>query len=226
MQIDDLKEAWAAYGTKLERSLAIDERLLREVLLGRVRRTRAAYALGRALEVALGIALLAVAVPVLRAHLAEPRYLVAGSALVLVAAWVTALCAHLLVRALELDLTGPVTAIQRDLGRLRRTESHAFLWALLGGILVWLPAALVLFEALTGVAALARADLAWLAANLALGLAVLVVGRALAWRYLERPELGSRARRVLEALSGRGLRRAADHLAELARFEREEPPRP
>jgi hypothetical protein len=224
MQLDDLKQAWAAHGARLERSLAIDERLLREMLLRRVRFALAPYVLWRALEVALGAAALLAVVPVLVAHLGEPRYVVVAGTLAVFAAGMTALCVYLFVQCLQLDLGGPVTAIQRDVQRIKLAEYHAVKWALLGGVLLWLPAALVLLEALTGVAALARVDLAWLAGNLVFGLAVLALGQALSRRYVERSDLGPLARRVVDAISGRSLRAAAAHLAELASFEREAPP--
>lgn len=224
MQLDDMQRVWAAHAALLEKGLAIEERLLRELELGRVRRALAPYVRWRALEVALGLAALSVVLPILREHAGEPRYLVTAGTLAAYALGVTALCATLLVAALRLDYGGPVTAIQRDVERLRRTEYRALKWALLGGVLVWLPAALVAFERLTGVDALGRVDRGWLAGNLVFGLLVLVLGQALSRRYVERPTLGPRARRVLDAVSGRGLRAAASHLDELAAFTRDEPP--
>jgi len=226
MQLDQWKEAWTAHGATLERSLAIDERLLREVLLRKVRFALAPYVLWRALEVALGIAALIVVLPVLVAHLAEPRYGFAAGALAVFTVGVTVQSAYLLVSGLQLDYGGPVTAIQRDVERIRRAEYRALKWALLGGVVVWAPAALVAFEALTSVPLLARVDLTWLVLNLVFGLAVLALGQALSRRYVERADLSPWARRVVDAVSGRGLRSAADHLAELATFEREDPPSP
>jgi len=224
MQFDDLKAAWAAHGTMLERSLAIDERLLREMMLRKFRLALAPYVLWRALEVAVGIAVLLAVLPVLAAHMSEPRYIVAAGALVVFTAWITALCAHLLVRSLQFDRGGPVTAIQRDVERVKVVEYRTLKWALLGGVLIWLPATLVLFEALTGVDAIARVDLAWLVANLLFGLVVLAVGLVLSKKYVERPDLRPWARRLVNALSGRALRTAARHLDELTKFEREETP--
>ncbi len=224
MQLDELKQAWAAHGARLERSLAIDERLLREMLLRKVRFALAPYVVWRALEVALGLAALCVVVPVLAAHAAEPRYVVVAGALAVFLAGITALTAVLLVDGLRLDYDGPVTAIQRDVERIKLAEYRAFKWALLGGVLLWLPAALVFFEAATGVDALARVHLPWLAANLVLGLVVLALGQALSRKYVERPDLSPLARRLVDSLSGRSLRSATSHLAELSRFEREEPP--
>jgi hypothetical protein len=224
MLLDDLKEAWAAQGALLERSLVIDERLLREMLLRKVRFALAPYALWMALEVALGIAALFLVLPILVAHLGEPRYVVVVGALVVFTAGITALCAYLLVNGLQLDYGGPVTALQRDIERIRLVEYHAFKWALLGGVVLWLPAVLVLFEALSGAALLARVDLAWLVANLVFGGAVLALGQALSRKYVERADLAPWARRLVDGLSARSLRSAAGHLAELSKFEREERP--
>jgi hypothetical protein len=224
MQLDDLKGAWAAHGALLERSLAIDERLLRELLLRKVRFALAPYVLWRALEVALGIAVTLAIAPVLAAHITEPRYVVVAGALAVFAIGITALGAYLLVNCLQLDYDGPVTAIQRDVERIKLVEYRSFKWALLGGVLLWLPALLVPFEALTGVAALARVQLPYLVANLLVGLVVLAIGQALSRKHVERSDLQPWARRLLEAVSGRALRSAAGHLAELSRFEREEPP--
>jgi hypothetical protein len=77
-----------------------------------------------------------------------------------------------------------------------------------------LPGLLIGLEALTGVEALARVDLAYLVSNLVVGLVVLAGGLALATRYANHS-------RVVDALSGRGLRRMEAHLAELAKFQRE-----
>lgn len=225
MELDDLKQAWSAHGALLERSLAIDERLLRELLLRKTRLALAPHLLWRALEVGLGNAFLLALIPILRAHAAEPRYLLVLGPLALFTIALTALSAYLLVNGLRLDYAGPVTAIQREVERLRRVEYRAFKWALLGGVVLWLPVALVLFEALSGVEALGKVGLPYLVANLLFGLVVLALGQALSRRYVERPGLGPWARRVVDAVSGRGLRAATEHLAELARFEREEPPR-
>jgi hypothetical protein len=223
MQLDDLKEAWAAHGAALERSLAINERLLREAMLGKVRSRLAPYLLWRVLEVGLGVAGLLLVGPVLAAHVGEPRYLVAGGALLAFIAGLTAVCAYLLVRTAQLDYDGPVTGIQRAVEHIKLGEYRVTKWAVLGGVVIWLPAALVLLEAITGVPALALVDLPWLLANLAVGVVVLVLGQVWSKRYVERPGLGPRARRVIDALSGRSLRAVAGHLAELSRFERDEP---
>jgi hypothetical protein len=224
MDIDDLKRVWAAHGAALERSLAINERLLRETMLGKVRSTLAPFLLWRTIEVVLGVAAVLLIGPVLAAHATEPRYVIAGGASLAYVVGITAFAACLLIRGMRLAYDQPVTEIQRAVEHTRLLEYRATKWAVLGGVVIWLPAALVLFEAATGVAVLARVDLRWLIANLGFGLAVLGLGHAWSKRHVEQPDLGPLARRLVDAVSGRSLRAVATHLAELARFERDEPP--
>jgi hypothetical protein len=221
MELDGLKGAWAAHAATLERSAAIQDGLLRESLRRRPRRALAPWMTGRALEVALGVVAIGASVPVLLAHAGEPRYAILVGGLLVFTVIMTALATHLLVRTLALDWGRSVTAIQREVERIRATEYRAIKWALLGGVFFRLPALLVVVEVFTGVPALARVDLPWLVANLAFGLVVLALGQALSRRFVERPGLGAGAQRMMDALSGRGLRQAAARLAELERFEGE-----
>jgi hypothetical protein len=225
MELDDLKATWAAHGAALERSLVINERLLRETMLRKVRFALAPYLVWRALEVAAGGLVLRLTVPVLARHAGEPRYVVAAGGLALFVMAITALSAQLLIGGWMLDYDGAVTAIQREVGRLQRAEYQVTKGAVLGGVVMWLPAALVVFEAVTGIDALARVDLAWLIGNLALGVGVLVAGQIWSRRVVERPGRGPRAQRIVDAVSGRSLRSVASQLAELAAFQRDEEPR-
>jgi hypothetical protein len=223
MQPDDLQQLWAAQGAVLERSLAIQEHLVRERLLGKARLGLAPWLVLRALEVLLSALALWALAPVVRAHVAEPRYLAVGGAVLVFAAGLGLQCARLLVHALHLDHAAPVTTLQREILRLQLAEYRSFVWALLGGTLLWLPGLLLVFEAVTGAPALARVGLGFLLGNLGFGLGVLVVGHLLSRRFVGRGEFGPRARRIVAALSGRGLRKASEQLDELARFVREEP---
>lgn len=224
MELDDWKQVWAAHGATLERSLRINERLLRDTLLRKARWALAPYVVRRAVDVALGVVAVVLVMPVLVAHRGEPRYLVAAGALAVFCVGITVLFGALLAASLKLDYGGAVTAIQRDIEGLRLAEYRALKWAVLGGVLVWLPAALVGFEVVTGIDALSRVDLAWLIGNLVFGAAVLAAGQMWSRHNVERPGLGPRARRIVDAVSGHSLRSAAGHLAELAAFQRDESP--
>lgn len=215
--LDDLKQVWASHGAVLERSLAINERLLRETMLREVRFAQAPYLVWRVLEVLFGLVMLLAVMPVLVRHLGEPRYLVVAGPFAVFVVAITAMCVHLLAAALRLDYTGSVAALQRDVASLKLAEYRTLKWALLGGTVGWLPALLLVFEALTGIDALARVDLGFLVANIVFGVVVLAIGMWWSRRYVER----AKSSRIIDALSGRSLRVMEAHLAELAAFERE-----
>lgn len=224
MQLDDLQRTWAAHGAALERCLAIDERLLRETVFRRARWSLVPFVVWRALEVVLGVAALSMIASVLGAHWGSPRYVAVGCALLVYAVGVAARSAQQLVGGLRLDYDGPVAAIQREVARLQTIEQRAFKWAFLGGVLLWLPALLVAFEALTGVAALERVDLAWLLGNLVFGVLALALGQHIAVRRLAPADRSPWAQRVLDGLSDRRLRAISSRLAELSQFVRDDAP--
>lgn len=222
MQLDDLQRAWAAHGALLEKNLRIQERLLRAVVVGKVRSALAPNVLWRALEVVVGLAVTVLVGGVLATHVDASRYLALGGMVLAFAIAMTAKTAYLACRTARLDYSGPVAAIQGEVERLKLLEYRAFKWALLGGIVLWLPALLLLFEACTGVDALARAPLPWLAGNVAFGLALLALGQWLSRNHVERTDLAPWARRFVDSLSGRRLARVREHLTELATFTRDD----
>jgi uncharacterized membrane protein len=157
---------------------------------------------------------------VLSDHITQPRYLIVAGGLAVLVVYVTGLCAYVLVQSNRIDYADPVTTLQRNVETIRLAEYRAFKWTLLLGIVAWLPAALILFEAMTGFDALARVGLPWLVANVVFGLTALAVGQALSRRYVERAPLSPWAHYLMESLSGRAVKSATEHLTELARFER------
>lgn len=221
MQLDDLQRAWATHGAMLEKSVRIDERLLREVMVGKAKAALRPYVLWRAFEVMVGLAVIVLVGGMLPAHLDAPRYLALGGVVLAFAIAMTVKTAWLTLRTRRIDYSRPVAAIQTEVEGLKLLEYRAFKWALLGGIVLWLPAALLLFEACVGVDALARVPLPWLAGNVVFGLAVLALGQWLSRRHVERTDLAPWARRLVDSLSGRRLAMVRGHLAELAAFTRD-----
>ncbi len=178
----------------------------------------------RLLEVVLGATLLGVVLSTLPARLAAPRSLLVSVVVAGLVAWITAQCAVLFFRALRLDWSAPVVELQRAVERLRLAEYRAFKWALLGGVVLWLPLPVVLLDAFTGGRLLERLDLGWLAANVAFGAAVLGGLHGWSRRHVERAGRSRCAERLLVALSSRHVRRTADRLAELEQFAAEAAP--
>lgn len=224
MPLDDLQRIWAsrgaAFGGKAPRSTPLTGGRLRP------RRARFGYVLRSRAEAALLVAGAGLLWPVLVAHREEFRYLGAGGAALV---WLLGLAAWLLrlaAQAAAIDFGAAVTAVQRQLGALRLRECHGVKWALLGGVVVWLPLPLLLVEAATGAPLLAAIDGAWLAANLLFGLVLLGLGRRWASRRLPAVGEGPVVSALVDALGDRALRRAQQQLDELAAFAAAAPAEP
>jgi hypothetical protein len=230
MELDDLKAAWSKQGQRAASDAGADAstdastdtaRLVARAR-GRVARPLLGHGLFRLGETLIGVAALAVVLPVLVERGGDLRVLVCAGLVVLYALVLTILCAHSCVASLTTRPSDPVLAVQRDLDRLMFVDFAAMQWAVLGGCVVWLPAPLVLLEGLFGAPVLDQVDPSWLAANIAVGLVLALVLHLVARRFARR--LSGRGDapvpRIVEALAGRGLVRAAQRLREVRAFQR------
>jgi len=224
MQLDDLQSTWTAHSDRLDKILNINERLLRDVAMRQVRWSLTPYLLWRGIELVLGVVVIALTITVLLSHLSEVRYLTVAGSVLAFAAFMAARTISLVTRAMRLDHSAEVAAMQRAIESLKLIEFRVFKWALLGGIVLWLPTALLLFEALLGVNALARVDLAWLVSNVVFGLLLFAIGQFLAKKHVERADLKPAMRRLVDHVSGRQLTTISRHIEELAEFSSKQAP--
>lgn len=123
----------------------------------------------------------------------------------------------------NIDYSAPVVAIQKELGRLRLQELRILKWVMITAPLVWTPLLIVAIKGLLGLDAYAIFSGAWLAANVAFGVAVLLLAVWISRRYADRMERSPRIQRLMRSLSGYNLSAAEGFLNSLARFEEESP---
>jgi hypothetical protein len=119
----------------------------------------------------------------------------------------------------RVDLGGPVVAVQRELERLRIARIRVVKWTLLLAPLLWIPLLAVTLDVALGVNAFAVLDPAWVAANLALGVAFIPLMLWASGRLADRFGGSSLLRRLLRDVAGSNLDAAIEFLDELARFE-------
>ncbi|MDA7494434.1 hypothetical protein N8467_00040 [bacterium] len=238
MQLDDMKAAWATHGEKLDRLLHINERLLREVTTFKVRCSLVPHLLWRSVEIVIGLAVTALSAMILSQHLDDMLYVTVAGSVFLFAVFLTAKTVALMARAIQLDHGERVADVQRRLATLKLAEFHAFKWALLGGVVLWLPTLLVLAEAFTGPELfsqghsghghatasqlLPQVPWPWLVANVGFGLAVFALGHSLAKKHVDTTLRSPWAQRLLDHVSGRQLTVISRHIDELSAFSREE----
>jgi serine/threonine-protein kinase len=217
MELDDLKREWQALDRKLDRSIALNTRLLVEDRARRSKRHLLWWLIWQPLQLLTGIALAFYLGAFWSRNLGSPAVLLSG------------VCLHALSIAFALDAvvrmwmigrisyTAPVVTIQRHLAELRRWEVRSFkvFW-----LLFWLasPALLiVVVKAFTGIDLWERwpYGVTWTAIG---GLA----GAAVSYLF-DRLIRGSRLAAGLESLyAGDPIARAQAALNEVEAFVREE----
>ena len=221
MNLDDMQKLWAEHDKRLDQSLRLNVKLLREVHLGHARSV-----LGR-LQWMIGLEFATDSLCVLWLgsyvvdHLGDPRFGVPGALLFLVWTGYLALSLRQLERVRRLDFGAPVAALQRELESVRVLRTRNTQWRLLLAPALWAPLLIVVLQAFFGVDAWKTPGTSWVLANAIVGC---VLSPVLFWicrRYAE-PLLRLRfVQAIVGNISGRCLVRAKERLDAIAEFEQE-----
>jgi hypothetical protein len=212
MELDELKERWAEHDRKLDESIRLNRRLLRDMYTRRAR-----FALWRlaAMLAAGALFMLAIIVSLGRfiaQNWSMPR--IAWPAIVLdvlAIATLAALNAQIGL-ALNINYNQPIAVIQKRLETLRKFRIRYIQAIFLMATLTWVPIFIVLTRLF---------DTAWVVANVVFGLLVLAIGVWVARRYGDRMSNSAFGRRFLRELAGYNLNAASDFMATLAEFEKD-----
>ena len=223
MDLDDLKQRWEEADRKLDASLRLSTRLLRESTLSKAARATSRLSWLMLPEILLNLGLVVWLGSFLADHFTQARFAIPALALDLGAIALLIAQGHQWLALRRLDYGAPVVAIQKEIGRLRLQELRVFKWVMITAPLAWTPLLIVAIKGLTGLDAYAIFSGAWLAANVAFGLAVLLLAVWISRRYADRMERSPRIQSLMRSLSGYNLNAAAGFLTSLARFEEEIP---
>jgi hypothetical protein len=218
MELDELRQKWLEHDRKLDTSIRLNRQLLREAYTRKAR-----FALWRlgAMLVA-GSAILLTVIVWLGAFIHQnwgmPEFVWPAVALDVFAIATLACLILQLALALNVDYDQPVAVIQKQLEKLRKIRIRYIQGICLGMSLTWAPIFMVVMKAALGVDVWLAFDRTWLVENVLIGLAVIPVGIWFARKF------GGRLnQRFLNDLAGYNLSAASRFLADLARFEEEEP---
>jgi hypothetical protein len=221
MDFDTLQKNWAEQEQRLQRSLRLSAEALRRTSvlrtrthLDRLRRWLVLALLQDVLFVLLFGAFVA-------AHVAEPRFLVPGLALQVLAIAALSSTVRQLVLAQGVDFDTPVAAAQHRLALLRRLRLATTKWVLVLAPLIWTPLLIVALRGLLG-ADIWQAPLqGWLLANALFGVACVPLLLWLARRLADRLDRSPLLQRLARDLAGVNLTRAQAELDAIVEFERE-----
>lgn len=217
--IDELRTAWQEHDRKIEESLRLNRELLRTAKLENIRTPLRALSMRIALEIAVGVILTILLGGFLGSHLAEPRYF--GPAAILDVWVISSLATSVrqLVSVHGIDYGQPVTAIQRELSRVRMLRIRSVRWQLLTGQVVWwVPFLIVFFKALLGIDVYQTFSTAFLVCNVLLGIAVIPIAIWAARTFGSRLDGSPFWRWLMDEVAGRKLAEAQKHAAVLAEF--------
>jgi hypothetical protein len=223
MDIEDMKQRWEEADRKLDASLRLSTRLLRESALGKAARATSRLSWLMLPEILLNLGLVVWLGSFLADHFTQARFAVPALALDLGAIALLIAQGHQWFALRNIDYSAPVVAIQKELGRLRLLELRVFKWVMVTAPLAWTPLLIVAIKGLLGLDPYAIFSGAWLAANVAFGLAVLLLAVWISRRYADRMERSPVIQSLMRNLSGYNLNAAAGFLGSLARFEEESP---
>jgi len=225
MDIDDLKQRWDDQDRKLDIIIRLNTRLLQEPVLN-----KAATAMTRLSWLVLPEMLLNLIAcgwlgSFIAEHLHAARFLVPAVALDLGALALLIAGIHQWIAIRSVDYSAPIVEIQKRLGGLKVQSVRTTKLVLLTAPLVWTPLLIVALKGLLNLDAYRMFSHAWLAANLAVGLAVIPlavwIARRTAGRMERSPFVQGLLRNILRDIAGYNLTAALGFVSSLARFEQE-----
>jgi hypothetical protein len=221
MDLQDLQDRWAAYDRKLDASLRLNTRILRETGLNRVDSSLKRLTRLIVFELLTNLTAVVVLGVFLADHFREMRFAAPAVALDLFAVWLVIASVRQLEALASLDYSASIVSIQRRLELLRIDRIRTTKWVLLLSPLLWTPLLIVALEGLLGLDAYLFLDGSWLVSNLLFGLAFLLLMVWTARRFANRWQGSPFVQRLLDDIAGRSLSTATGFLSTLASFEEE-----
>jgi hypothetical protein len=221
MELDELKQKWAAHDRKLEVNIRLTRQLLTATKMNRARSALQRLAVILALESVVALAVIIVLGSFIGDHIAMVRFAVPAAALDLFEIASLIVLIQQIRRALYIDYSNPVAAIQKQLESLRMLQIRHFQWTLLLAPLLWTPLLIVALEGFLRVDAYKTVGAAYLLANLLFGLAIIPLAIWLSKKFGDRMDRSPKIQRLMKELAGYNLNAASGFLATLSEFEEE-----
>lgn len=218
MELDDFKAAWTRLELRMDGAEALALDSWRECRLDRSRASLRRFGLAQLIELAVWIAMTAVAATFWIEHRHTPHLLATGLALHaygIAAIWTAATRALLAARVHYSD---SVLVMQRRVAQLRRFATVSTIVLILPWWCLWLLAVMAGAKLLLGIDLYAQAP-SWILANLLFGVLAMAASGWLARRWAARPPKAAWARRVIDDIAGNNLRKAQRQLDEIVRFD-------
>ena len=216
LNLEEMKELWAAHDVNLDESIRLNRELLRSVTLKKAHSAMQRITLTLSMNTVIWFAIVASLGSFISHHIGV--LWLSMSAIILDVYAVTMLAATIrqIVDLRRIDYSRPIAEIQKQLESLRVLRIRITQLALLGGTVVWAPFVIVAAHAFLG---LNIGNTPWLWINVAFGLCLILLALWLSKAFGERMGRFPFIQRVMNDFSGRNLNDAADFLSKLSEFE-------
>jgi hypothetical protein len=214
--LDEMREVWAAHDVKLDQSIRLNRELLKAATLSKAHSATQRLSWGLGFETVMWSVIIVSLGSFIFRHIAVVRLSLSAAGLDVYAIAMLAATIRQIVALRQIDYSGPVTAIQKQLEMLRVLRIRITQWALLGGTVVWAPFLIVAARAFLG---LDIVNSLWLWANIAFGLCLIPLAVWLSKTFGERMGRHPFIQRVMDDLAGRNLNGASEFISRLSEFE-------
>lgn len=219
MELDDLKAAWNRIDERLTASIAFSLSVATELRRDRARKSIHRLAWMPVAELVANVCVAVWLGAFNVGHAGQPAFLAPGLLLQGMTIALIVASARQLAILSSLDYATPVVSLQRGLASLYAIRVRETRWILVGAPLVWLPIVIVLAKGWLGLDLYRVFNLTWLAVNLTVGLAVVIVAIVVSVRFADRFR-SPFWKRVTDAFAGRSVTRAIEEVEAIAAFER------
>jgi len=221
MNLENLKNQWADYDQKLEASLGLNQKLMRDSVLNKTNSALQRLARSVVIELFVGLATVIVLGLFIGDHIGQPMFLAPAILLHAFVIFQVAFDGYQWATLRNLDYSSPMLDIQKKLAKLRAERIRVTKWTWWLAPLLWVPLLIVALKGLFGVSAYAVLNTNWLIANVLFGVAVIPLMVWVSKRYADRMNRSPRIQRLMDDIAGGDLKAATAFLDELSRFEKE-----
>jgi hypothetical protein len=223
MDLDALQAKWMQYDTKLDAVIRMNRQLLADVEMKPARKAMGWLTASLVIDVLWNVTGVLLLGSFIGDHAGMPRFAVPAIALDVVAIALMIDVIAQVVVARQIDYSQPVAVIQKHIETLQVLRIRYVQALLVVAVLAWPALLIVMMKAFFGLDAYAMFGAAYIWENVLVGLAVIPLAVWGAKKIGDRRSDSPLVRSLVRTISGSGVNAAADALAKVAAFSREEP---
>ena len=221
MELEELKQTWAAYHSKVDQQLHLNQRILRETKLDKVRSRLRGLIINRTISASVIFLIISALYAFMATHFSLTAPTVSAAVLIVFFTIILISNIHQIALAQRIDYAQSVITIQQQLEEMNR-HALCFLQLFLFSAPCYLAYIFLGVYLLTGVDFYPQADANWFTFQLLFSGAMLIGVLWFNYEIGRKPPRYRWAKKVVENIGGREIVIGMKFLQELKEFEKEE----